>query len=143
MGNFRDKLIRFMYGRYGVDQLYFASMIVCFILLVINSFFRSPIIGVIVWAILAWMIFRSLSKNIYKRRLENEKFLKVWSFVKSKWSIIKNNWSITNRRIKDIKTHRYRKCPHCKAVLRLPKKKGRHAVDCPRCHKEFRVRVWL
>ena len=72
MGNFRDKLIRFMYGRYGVDQLYFASMIVCFILLVINSFFRSPIIGVIVWAILAWMILglclKIFTKGVWKMK---------------------------------------------------------------------------
>lgn len=136
MGNFRDKLIRFMYGRYGVDQLYYALMVVSFILLFLNSFVRSPIIGIIAWAILVWMVFRTFSKNIYKRRLENEKFMKFWNFVKAKWSL-------TSRRIKDSKTHRYRKCPHCKAVLRLPKKKGQHAVDCPRCHKEFKVRVRL
>ncbi|HHV96124.1 MAG TPA: hypothetical protein GXX37_06575 [Clostridiaceae bacterium] len=143
MGNFRNKLIRFMYGRYGFDQLCFALLVVCFILMAINSVVRSPVIGIIMWIILAWMTFRSLSKNIYKRQKENEKFLKFWNFVKIKWSVIKTKGSITYRRIKDIKTHRYRKCPHCKAVLRLPKKRGRHAVDCPRCHKEFKVRVWM
>jgi predicted RNA-binding Zn-ribbon protein involved in translation (DUF1610 family) len=136
MGNFKNRLIRFMYGRYGVDQLYYTSIIVCFVLLIINSLVRSPIIGIIVWAILVWMTFRTFSKNIYKRRMENEKFLKIWNVVKTKCSL-------TGRKIKDHKTHRYRNCPHCKAVLRLPRKKGYHAVDCPRCHKEFKVRIRL
>ena len=39
------------------------------------------------------------------------------------------------------KTHIYRKCPNCKAEIRLPKKKGKHVCTCPRCKKDFDVIV--
>ncbi|MFR2916862.1 MAG: hypothetical protein ACLTKQ_08005 [Acutalibacteraceae bacterium] len=39
------------------------------------------------------------------------------------------------------KTHVFKKCPGCKAVLRLPRKKGKHTVNCPHCHKNFTVHV--
>jgi hypothetical protein len=31
-------------------------------------------------------------------------------------------------------------CPHCKANLRLPRKKGKHSVVCPRCKERFEVK---
>ena len=36
MGKFTDKLSRFMYGRYGADQLYVALFVLYFVVLVIN-----------------------------------------------------------------------------------------------------------
>lgn len=134
MGNFKDKLARFMYGRYGLDKLNYALIGAYFVLIVANSFTRSTIIDILTWAILIWMIFRTYSRNIFKRRLENEKFLKIWNPVKAKGAL-------TIRRIKEIKTHRFRKCPHCQKVLRLPRKTGKHTVKCPSCHKEFELRI--
>jgi len=136
MGNIKDKLIRFMYGRYGVDQLYNALIAAAFVLLAANIFIRSSFISILVWVVLIWLIFRVLSRNVYKRRLENEKFMQIWNPVKAKGSL-------TIRRIKEMKTHRFRKCPHCKAVLRLPRKKGKHTVNCPSCHNKFEVQIKL
>ncbi len=136
MNNLKDKLVRFMAGRYGVDQLYNALIIVCFVLAVINAFIGSTIIYTLMTLFLFWSFFRPLSRNIYKRRAENEKYLKLIKPIKSKISL-------TIRRIKEIKTHRFRKCPKCKKVLRLPRKKGKHTVVCPCCHNEFEVRVLL
>ena len=34
----------------------------------------------------------------------------------------------------------YKKCIHCKTVLRLPLKKGVHTVKCPNCKKRFEVK---
>ena len=33
------------------------------------------------------------------------------------------------------------KCEHCRAVLRLPKKPGKHTVRCPQCNKTFSVKI--
>lgn len=134
MSNFRAKLIQFMYGRYGIDQLYYALTILCFTLMIINSFLQNIIFSLLVWVILVIAIFRAFSKNIYKRQRENLAFLKIWNPVKSKLKI-----SIL--RVKEFKTKRYRTCPNCKVVLRLPRKKGKHIVECPHCHKDFSVRV--
>lgn len=114
MGNFRDWLTRLMYGRYGVDQLYFALIAAYLVLLVVNSFVRSAIINILLWVLVIWMIYRVLSRDIDKRRMENERFLQIWEPVQAKASL-------TFRRIREIKTHRYRKCPHCNTMLRLPR----------------------
>ncbi|QNU66845.1 hypothetical protein EHE19_018780 [Ruminiclostridium herbifermentans] len=134
MGSFKDKLFRFMYGRYGQDQLYYACLIACFVLITLNTFFRSYIIMVLIFGVFALMIFRAFSKNINKRRMENEKFLKIWNPVKGKFKL-------TIRRIKERKTHCFRTCPSCKKILRLPRKKGNHVVSCPCCKNDFNIKV--
>ena len=134
MGKFKNKLTQFMYGRYGTDQLYNALIVACFVLIVANAFISSAIISIFMSAVLIWIMFRTLSRNIYKRRMENAKFMKIWNLVKSKVSL-------SIRRIKEIKTHRFRKCPHCKKVLRLPRRTGKHTVKCPCCNKEFELRI--
>ena len=136
MGKFTDKLSRFMYGRYGADQLYIALFVLYFVVLVINMFTRFWIVDVLMWVILAWLIFRTFSRNIYKRQRENEIFLKFWNPIQSELSLL-------FRRIREIRTHRFRKCPHCKTVLRLPRKRGKNVVRCPRCQTRFQVRVFL
>ncbi|HEY8891286.1 MAG TPA: hypothetical protein VIM70_13640 [Clostridium sp.] len=136
MRNIKNKLEHFMYGRYGTDQLYTALIVAYFILIVVNFFISSKIISFLMSVILIWIIFRTLSRNIDKRRLENEKFRKIWNPVKSKGSL-------TIRRVKEIKTHRFRKCPHCKKVLRLPRMSGKHTVKCPCCNKEFELRILM
>lgn len=134
MGRFRDRMEQFMRGRYGTDQLNHAMTVFCLILLIAGIFVKSVLLSLFVWALLVFTLFRSFSRNYYKRRLENDRFMGVWNKIKSKFSL-------TVRRIKEIKAYRFRKCPHCKSVLRLPRKVGKHTVECPRCHKEFKMRV--
>jgi len=133
-GNLKEKLTQFMYGRYGTDQLYYVLIGLYFVLVVANAFLNLYVLSMLMWAVLLLTFFRTFSRNLYKRRMENEKLLKVWSFIKSKYSF-------SLRRIKEIKTHRYRKCPNCKAFLRLPRKTGKHTVKCPKCYKEFEVQI--
>ncbi|WP_298846724.1 BRcat domain-containing protein [Clostridium sp.] len=134
MGNFKNKLAQFMYGRYGTDQLYMALIVLYFVLIIVNAFISSAIIGVLMSVILILIIFRALSRNIYKRKMENDKFMKIFKPIKAK-----GNFEI--RRIKEIKTHRFRKCPHCKRMLRLKRVRGKHTVKCPSCNKEFEMRI--
>jgi len=134
MSNFRARLARFMYGRYGIDQLYYAMTVLCAFLMIANSFLQNFILGVVIWVLLIITVFRAFSRNIYKRQRENLVFLKIWNPAKSRLKT-------TAMRIKEFRTKRYRTCPHCRAVLRLPRKKGRHIVECPKCHRDFPVRV--
>ncbi|MBU3160069.1 hypothetical protein KPL37_09920 [Clostridium frigoris] len=134
MGNFKNKLAQFMYGRYGTDQLYIALIALYFVLIVVNGFIKSSIISVLMSVILILIIFRALSRNIYKRNMENEKFMKFFKPIKSKGAF-------QIRKIKESKTHRFRKCPHCKKMLRLKRVRGKHTVKCPNCNKEFEMRI--
>lgn len=134
MNKLRTKFIRFMYGRYGVDQLYYALFAVWGVTAIINCFVNSVILSILGTALAVWMIWRSLSRNIQKRRAENEKFLVLWKPVKS-WLILQRD------RIRDRKTARYRRCSHCRAIVKLPVKKGKHTVVCPRCRERFDVKI--
>ena len=134
MGNFKNKLARFFYGRYGADTLnnvltgIYLSWLITFS--IVDIFVNSIIFSIIGWlvtvAIFALVMFRMMSRNIYKRRRENEKFCGFFKLQRNKF--------------RDRKTHVYRKCPSCKAVLRLPKAKGKHTVVCPRCKNRFDVK---
>ena len=135
MGKFKNKMYRFMYGRYGSDTLnkvllvIYAAEVVVFTVL---SLFVNP---TPLWMSLAYfalsmilifvIFFRMFSRNIQKRRRENDKFCGFFKLRRNKF--------------RDRKTHVYKKCPHCKAVLRLPKAKGKHTVICPRCKNRFTV----
>ena len=79
-------------------------------------------------------IFRSLSRNITRRRKENIPFI----VMKEK---IRKRKHIKELRIKEKDTHVYKKCPKCKEYLRLPKKIGIHTVRCPKCSKEFTMKI--
>ena len=123
-----------MYGRYGSDTLgnflawtYFAIVLIH---LVVGFFWDNP------WFTLAYLLisstliffvfFRMLSRNVQKRRHENQVFCHFFKLRKNKF--------------KDRKTHVYRKCKSCNAVLRLHKAKGKHFVVCPRCKSRFETR---
>ena len=130
----KEKLARFMYGRYGGDQLNSFVLIAVAILMVINIFLNSLIMYVAYMLLWVWSLFRMLSRKIYKRRAENEKFLRLWTPIKNKFKLMKN-------KRRDRKTHVYKKCPRCKAVLRLPKRKGKHTVRCPKCSNRFDIKI--
>ena len=134
---FRDKLIRFMSGRYGGDQLNQALIWICIAVAVLNLVFHSWVLYILGYALLIWMVFRMLSRNVYKRAEENRKFLRIWGRVKGFFVLQRN-------RLRDYKTHIYRTCPHCHAALRFAKRGGnakKAEVTCPRCGKQFTIRL--
>ncbi|MCE5196699.1 MAG: hypothetical protein LLG09_06185 [Negativicutes bacterium] len=136
MDKFKARIANFMYGRYGIDQLYYGLLAVSFLLILINMAVQSQIINIVMYLILALLLFRAFSKNLTKRRRENALFLNYWRPVQIK--LARNL-----RRIREVKTHRYRTCPKCKKVLRLSRKTGTHSVRCPSCQTEFKVRILI
>ena len=134
--NFKQKIAEFMRGRYGIDHLYVANLILYFILLIIQRWQMIPYFDFLLFLLIIWTFYRVFSRNISKRQAENQVLLRFVSSIKSKSSLL-------FRRIKDIGTHRYRSCPNCKTTLRLPRKTGVHTVKCPRCNSRFEVKVRL
>ena len=126
-------MYRFFYGRYGTDTLnktllwvYIALVIVYTVMsLFVTSAIFTLIYLILSLSLVAWSISRTFSRNIAARRRENEKFCGFFRLRRNKF--------------RDRKTHIYKKCPACRAVLRLPKAKGKHAVVCPRCKHRFFV----
>lgn len=137
------KLQRFMYGRYGTDQLYrtliwayFAIMMLGLILGRTIDIKIYTIISILGFALIAFAFFRVFSKNIEKRRKENAKWLSFTAKIKKYFRIRKDRWKFR-------KTHIFRKCPKCRAVLRLKRIKGSHSVSCPHCNKSFKIKVFF
>ena len=138
MNNLRYKLMSFMQGRHGSDKLNTGILILYCVTSFARIFFRGTTVRIVLGAVMAALfsvwVFRMLSKNIYARERENAVFCNFLYKIRPKAVLLKN-------RIKDIKTKRYRTCPHCKEVLRLPKKRGKHEVRCPKCGGVFGVRI--
>ncbi len=130
MRNFMYKISMFMQGRYGMDQFNIFLLIFSVIFNIVLGFTPVWYLRYLSYITLGYAIFRTLSKNIYKRQRENNKFLKIYTPVK--------NWfSFTGKKFKDGRTHRYYRCPACKAQLRVKYIKGQHTIKCPKCGYQF------
>jgi hypothetical protein len=111
-----------MAGRYGTDKLNMAILGVGLVCAVITIFVGNPVIDltltVISYGCMIWAIYRSFSRQTYKRYQENRKYL---MFID---------------RIKD-RSHRYFECPRCRQIVRVPRGKGKIAITCPKCQEKF------
>lgn len=148
MSDFRYKLARFMYGRYGQDALYNALFIfelvflfsgaVCSFLGYVKSGFAIAgwVLYVLALGCIVWAVFRMMSRNIAARQRENDAWLRLWGRVTSPFRAASKPTLPP-----DTDTHVFRACPACGAVLRLPRSAGKHTARCPRCSKAFTVRI--
>ena len=112
---------KFMYGRYGTDKLNTLVLTTALIICLVGCFFSGltgTVLTVISYSLMGWAIFRTFSRNTYKRYQENRKYM---GFVE---------------RLKD-RDHRYYACPKCKQSVRIPRGKGKVAITCPRCKERF------
>ncbi len=139
----RMALMRFMAGRYGMDAfgIFLTVFYIAFsIIFSIARMFLGVIGFYIFWsiqtALFLLIIFRLLSRNIYKRQCENAKFLAILDKLRGSFRLQRD-------KIRFRKTHIYKKCPNCKANIKLPRRKGKHICTCPKCRQDFKVRVIL
>lgn len=122
-----NAIARFMYGRYGGDEL---NTVLCFVALLFVLLSYIPYVGIgfslLSFTTLLWSFFRMFSKNIPKRRRELERYYRIKTAPARARQLRKN-------KKRDKKTHCYFKCPKCRSVLRVPRGKGEIIVTCPRC----------
>ena len=119
---------RFMMGRYGVDQLSFAMLLLAMVLMMFTRGRLWPL-SVLGFVVLGLAYYRMLSRNISARAQENGVFLRGWYRVR-------NSWNGLVGRLGD-RNHRYYRCPNCRQRLRVPRGRGAIAITCPKCHREF------
>lgn len=112
----------FMAGRYGTDKLNMAILGAGVVLCMVSLFFRMPWVNLILtllsYALLFWALFRTMSRNTYKRYRENRRFLLFFDKMKDR-------------------EHRYYDCPRCHQSVRVPRGKGKIAITCPKCREKF------
>ena len=125
----KEKLYRFMQGRYGNDQFNRFLMILAVICFAV-SLFGVRFFYLLGIALLVYIYFRMLSQNTYKRSIENSVYLRYEYKFKQKAAVFKRN-------MKQRKTHHIYKCPSCKQKIRIPKGKGKIEIRCPKCGQTF------
>lgn len=131
LNKLKYSLYRFMNGRYGSDQLNIALLILSILVSLIGGILsqRSIYVSLVVYAISILILFRGLSKKIYKRQQENMKFMRLIQPIKSKYKLIKLN--LTQKQYKHVQ------CPRCHRTLRVPRGRGKIEITCPHCHVSF------
>ena len=126
----KQKLYRFMQGRYGTDKLNQFIFYCELFLLVLSLFFkRNIIIYILFYCTLVLYMYRAFSKNYVARSIENQKFIRMRAKVLHRLQAIYKN-------LKD-KQYKYLVCPECAQMIRVPKNKGNIEVRCPSCKKSF------
>lgn len=127
-------MVEFMRDRYGNDKLNNFILLVAGVLYLINLFVRNIILVVLVLLLIVVVVARALSKNVTKRLYENRRFVDIYTAV---GTFLRNQYL----KARDFRTHRYVKCPYCKAQLRLKKRTGKQRIHCPRCQEEFEKNI--
>lgn len=122
MNKFRNWFHQFMAGRYGHDKLNSAllwtGVAVVVVAIFIPASLPNLLLHMLAYVLMGVSIFRTFSRNTYKRYRENRKFLMLVD------------------RLKD-RDHRYFECPRCRQPVRVPKGKGKIAISCPKCKEKF------
>ncbi len=126
----REKLRRFMIGRYGTDGLNQFLSIASLVLLLIAIVSRISLFTWLSAAPLLFCCYRTFSRNISKRTEENYKFYTLKDRVDNKFRGLKEQWA--NRKV-----YHYYRCPQCRQKLRVPRGRGRIQISCPRCGTQF------
>ena len=126
----KERMQRFMAGRYGNDQLNQFIFIVAIISMVLEIITRQSLFYTLTLVLLILAYVRVFSRNINKRYEENMKFLQKKDAILNKFH--KQKYYAAQRRNFHIYT-----CPQCKQKIRIPKGKGKISITCPKCRTSF------
>ena len=119
MDKIKEFVIKFMVGRYGVDdmsKMLFISSGVCYL---VGTLTKSIFIMGLAFYLIVFNLYRILSKQYYDRMEENKKYLK---YIKL--------WKLRYTERKDYKIF---VCKSCGRFVRVPKNKGKIQVTCTVC----------
>lgn len=120
--------------RNGLDALNIILAVIAAILIGV-SFPSKNIIPLILAGILViWFLFRALSTNLEKRQSENKNVTDIGHAITESWNLTKTRW-------RDRKTYVYTKCPKCRQVLRMKRKKGKKQFTCPHCGTPIQITI--
>ena len=132
----KEKFMKFMQGRYGVDGFARFTMGVALVCIVVSVFFQKgstagALLNTLGLAAIIYTYFRILSRNVSKRYAENQKYLSMTSKLRQSFNREK---SMMQQR----KTHHIYTCQGCGQKIRIPRGSGKKVeIDCPKCHTKF------
>lgn len=140
--------MNFLKGIYGIDLL--SLILLLFASLFNISKYTSPI-GFVFMIV---SLLRVFSRNISKRRAENNSLINFLNKPLSRlrlripyniqpidFTSLSYSFKILKNVINEKKNFKITKCPQCGQKLRLPRKKGNIVVTCKRCLHKFDFRT--
>ena len=132
----KEKFMRFMQGRNGVDQFARFTMGVALAAIVLTLFTgtRSGIgafLDLFGMAAIVYTYFWIFSKNISKRYQENQKYLQMTDKLRARFQKEK-------RMMSQRKDYHIYSCPGCGQKIRIPRGGFKKVeIECPKCHTKF------
>lgn len=132
----REKLNRFMQGRYGMDPFGRTILIFSLVMVILSmAFTRWWIVSMLLDALglggLIVCYYRIFSRNYAARAGENRRFLAFTEGIRRR--IGKEKYLFSQR-----KEYHIYSCPECKQKIRIPRGDGKKVeIDCPKCHAKF------
>ena len=110
---------RFMCGRYGSDRLNLALLVVALAVNILCGIVsKLAPLCFLSYFCLIYAIVRFFSRNISARQREASAYFCLKKFFTDRKS-------------------RYFLCPGCGSTVRVPRKKGKLSIHCPRCGQRF------
>lgn len=129
----RERLARFMAGRNGTDQFNIFLLAVDVVLLLAAGLFAKKA-GVVLYPLVAlglgFVYYRMLSRNLLRRREENERFIRWWLKLSGNLRVRRERWV-------QRKDYKFFTCPACRTILRVPRGHGKIKIVCRKCGKSF------
>ena len=129
----RQRLAQFMAGRNGNDQFNVFLLVLDILLVLIGTVAGGTAGAVIYMAVLLLLLyiyFRMFSRNLYRRREENGKYLRLHYKVLAWLRVRRERW--VQRR-----DYKFFPCPSCRTTLRVPRGHGKIKIVCRRCGNSF------
>ena len=132
----KEKFMKFMQGRNGVDQFSRFTMGVALVSIVLTIFTgtRSTLgafLDLFGMAAIVYTYFRIFSKNISKRWQENQKYLQAMDKLTARFQKEK-------RMMSQRKDYHIYSCPGCGQKIRIPRGGFKKVeIECPKCHTKF------
>ncbi|MCD8039199.1 MAG: hypothetical protein LUE96_08965 [Lachnospiraceae bacterium] len=130
----RDRIYNFMRSRYGVDQLSSFLTWGGVIFILIDMFARTGIFYLLGIIMLIYGYIRVLSKKYERRAAQNRWFLERTAGIRGFFKSFSNRMRKRREVGKDYKVFT---CSRCRQMIRVPKKKGKIEIRCPKCGNTF------
>ena len=127
-------MARFMYGRNGADQLCWALFIAELVLSLLPALVPGQAFAAFIHYttlfLCVYLLFRMFSRNVYKRREENGKYIRARYKVSAALRVRHERWV-------QRKDYKFFTCPNCKTALRVPRGHGKVNIVCRKCGNTF------
>ena len=128
----RRFLYNFFQGRNGMDAIAKFTWILTFAFILLS--FIPGVVGYVFYVLttvsMVYTLFRVLSRNVYKRREEERRFL-------DKTQRVRRYFADSRVRFAQRKGYKFFRGPTCHSYLRVPRGKGKLQITCRKCGNRF------